>query len=192
MVLFGPAAALGSRVCDGRFDGYNGPGLIAPKTSPQVFGVRHGAAVQQRTFHERRGVLQRSGLARRQSRQAAVAQGERGTLVETEITVRRNRFFLLSARPRNKTSIVISNVEDIFPRTFTGHVPFASCAHARDARNGSHEYHESEQDRQQFKRRVEAQRIFHDHVVVGFRYTRKSDKLQRSEGVIDFVLVVQH
>lgn len=70
-------AAFGSHMRHGRLDGYDGPRLTAPETPPQVFGIGHGPAVQQRALHERRGILQGSGLASRQSCQAAVAQRER-------------------------------------------------------------------------------------------------------------------
>lgn len=82
---------------DRRFDGYDGPRLIASQASPQVLRVGHGPAVQKRTLHERRGVLQRSGFAGRQSRQTAVAQGERRPLVETKISVGSNRLVFLPA-----------------------------------------------------------------------------------------------
>jgi len=50
-------AALGSHMRYGRLDGYDGPRLTAPETSPQMLGIRYSPAVQQRAFHERRGIL---------------------------------------------------------------------------------------------------------------------------------------
>lgn len=90
-------AMLRSHSGDRRFHGDDGPGLIAPQASPQVLGVGHRPAVQKRALHERRGVLQRSRFAGRQSRQAAVAQSERRPFVKSKVPVRRDGLIFLPA-----------------------------------------------------------------------------------------------
>jgi len=88
----------------------------------------------------------------------------------------------------NETGLTCPN--PLPPRRYT---PFPTRAHAHHARDGSHEYEKPEQHRQQFERRVQAERVFHGHVVaVPFGHSRESDELCLLERVIDLVLVIQH
>lgn len=108
IVVPGRPALLWLHAGDRRFHGDDGPGLIAPQAPPQVFGVGHGSTVQKRALHERCGVLQGSGLAGRQPRQAAVAQRERRSLVtETEVPVRRDCFLLLPMENINRVILLV-------------------------------------------------------------------------------------
>lgn len=106
--MIAPGPALGPHMSDGRFDGYDRPRLIAPQTPPQVLRVGHGTAVQERTLHERRGVLQRSGFTGGQPRQTSV-QTERRPLVETEISVGSSCLVLLPASVHNNNITVVFN-----------------------------------------------------------------------------------